>query len=98
LAFTTISGPSTMRSGSPIDHAVSSGHWSGAGMSAAFPRGAPLSTHCAIFATSSSESDGSCLYVWMPMFFSMYQGGMAPALSRMLVRCRMARAQGRTSS
>ena len=34
----------------------------------------------------------------MPMFFSMYQGGMTPGLSRSPVRYLMARAQGRTSS
>ena len=35
---------------------------------------------------------------WMPMFFSMYHGGMTPAFGPMPVRCLMARAHGRASS
>jgi hypothetical protein len=34
----------------------------------------------------------------MPTFFSMYQGGITPGLSRSCVRCLIARAYGRTSS
>src|SRR5688500_11746136 len=34
----------------------------------------------------------------MPMFFSMYQGGIAPALSRIAVRAFIERAQGLASS
>ncbi len=67
-------------------------------MSAGLPRGAPLSAHFAIFAISSSLSDGSFLNFWMPMFFSTYHGGITPACGPMPVRCLIARAQGRTSS
>ena len=70
----------------------------GGGMSAGLPSGAPLSAQAAIFAISSSLSDGSFLKSWMPMSFSMYQGGITPILSRSPVRYFMARAQGRTSS
>ena len=70
----------------------------GAGMSAGSPCGAPLSAQRAIVATSSSLSDQSSLNRWMPMFFSMYHGGITPGLSRSPVRYLMARAQGRTSS
>ena len=45
-----------------------------------------------------SLSDGSSLYCWMPMFFSIYQGGITPACGPMPVRCLMALAHGRTSS
>src|ERR671913_1248171 len=34
----------------------------------------------------------------MPMFFSMYQGGITPALSRSAVRCFIERDHGRLSS
>ena len=65
-------------------------------MSAGLPRGAPLSTHFAIVAISSSLSDGSLWNCWMPMFFSTYHGGMTPALGPMPgFRCLMARAHGR---
>ena len=67
-------------------------------MSAGLPRGAPLSAHFATFAISSSLREGSSLNFWMPMFFSMYQGGITPARGPMPVRCLIARAQGRTSS
>ncbi len=67
-------------------------------MSAALPRGAPLSTHLAISAISSSESDGSFLKCWMPISRSTYHGGITPACGPMPVRCLIARAQGRTSS
>ena len=63
-------------------------------MSAGLPRGAPLSTQAAIFAISSSESDGSSLNSWMPMVLSTCHGG----ISRLLVRVLMARAHGRTCS
>ena len=59
---------------------------SGGGMSAGLPRGAPLSAHHAILATSSSLSEMSFLYCWMPMPFSMNHGGIVPCLLRMLVR------------
>ena len=62
-------------------------------MSAGLPCGAPLSTHAAIAASSSSLSEGSSLKRWTPMFLSMNQGG----ISRADVRFLMARAQGRTS-
>src|SRR5262245_22529223 len=67
-------------------------------MSAGLPLGAPVSAHLAILAISSSLSDGSFLKLWMPMFFSMYQGGMTPACGPIPVRCLMALAYGRTSS
>ena len=70
----------------------------GSGMSAGSPCGAPLSAQRAIVATSSSLSDQSSLNRWIPMFFSMYHGGMTPGLSRSPVRYLMARAHGRTSS
>ena len=88
----------TIRSGVPIAHALPSSNLRGGGMSAGLPRGAPLSAHLAIFAISSSLSDGSFLYFWMPMFFSMYHGGITPACGPMPVRCLIARAHGRTSS
>ena len=65
-------------------------------MSAALPRGAPLSTHFATIATSAALKDGSSLYFWIPMFFSRYHGGMTPACGPIPVRCLIARAQGRT--
>ena len=67
-------------------------------MSAASPRGAPLSTQAAMVAISTSLSDQSSLNRWMPMSFSMYQGGMTPMRLRSPVRCLIDRAQGRTSS
>ena len=70
----------------------------GAGRSAGSPSGAPLSTYIAIFRISSSDSEGSSLKRWMPMSFSMYQGGMTPDLSRSPVRFLIERAHGRTSS
>ena len=79
-------------------HARPSGNWRGGGMSAGLPRGAPLSAHFPIAAISSSLSDGSFMNCWMPMFFSTYHGGMTPAFGPMLVRCLIARAQGRASS
>ena len=67
---------------------------SGAGRSAGSPRGAPLSTQAPIVSISSSLSDESSLKCWIPMFFSMNQGG----ISRSSVRSLIALAQGRTSS
>src|SRR5262245_49381495 len=67
-------------------------------MSAGLPRGAPLSAHFAILEISSSLSEGSFLKLWMPMFFSMYHGGMTPACGPIPVRALMALAYGRTSS
>ena len=88
----------TIKSGSPIAHAFASPHWRGGGMSAGLPRGAPLSAQLAIFRISASLSDGSSWNFWMPMFFSMYHGGMTPARGPTPVRCLMERAQGLTSS
>ena len=51
-------------------------------MSAGSPSGAPLSTHAASVATSSSVSDMSFLNSWIPISFSTNQGGIAPATSR----------------
>ena len=67
-------------------------------MSAGSPCGAPLSAQRAMVAISSLLSDQSSLNFWIPMFRSMYQGGMTPGLSRSPVRYLMARAQGLTSS
>src|SRR5262245_41014512 len=98
FAFTVIDGSFTIRSGSPIVHVFPSSQVRGCGMSAGLPRGAPLFAPFAILATSSSVSDGSFLKLWMPMFFSMYHGGMTPACGPMPVRCLMALAYGRTCS
>ena len=67
-------------------------------MSAGLPRGAPLSAHVAIFSMSSSLREMSPLYCWMPMSFSIYQGGITSGLLPRPVRYLMARAQGRASS
>ena len=88
----------TIRSGVPILQVSASAHRLDGGMSAGFPRAAPLSAHLATSATSAALSDGSSLYFWMPMFCSMYHGGMTPAWGPIPVRCLIARAQGRTSS
>ena len=97
-AGTCTLGDETIRSGSPISHSSTSMKASGGGRSAGSPSGAPLSTQVAIRRISASDSDGSSLKAWMPMFFSTNQGGMTPGLSRRPVRFLMARAQGRTSS
>ena len=91
-------GDEMTRSGSPISQSSTSMNGCGGGMSAGSPCGAPRSTQRAIVAISSSLSDQSSLNFWMPMFRSMYHGGMTPGLSRSPVRFLMARAQGRTSS
>ena len=70
----------------------------GVGMSAWSPCGAPLSAQRAIVSISASLSDQSSLNSWMPMSFSMYQGGITPIWSRRPVRYLMARAHGRASS
>ena len=89
----------TIRSGVPIRQTeLSAQTASRAAHRPGLPRGAPLSAHVAIIATSFALSDGSSLYCWMPMFFSMYHGGITPACGPMPVRCLMARAHGRTSS
>ena len=67
-------------------------------MSAGLPRGAPLSAHFAILAISSSLSERSFLNFWIPMFFSMPQGGIAPRWVRSPVFTFMDLAQGRASS
>src|SRR5712691_1788232 len=95
-AFTEMVGDETMRSGVPISHSLGPANLSGGGMSAGFPRGAPLSTHVAIFATSSSLREMSPLYCWMPTFFSMYHGGIASGLLRRPVLYLMDSAHGRT--
>ena len=97
-AFISTVGDLTIRSGVPIFHARSSANVSGGGRSDSSPRGAPLSTHAAIVASSGSLSDMSSLNSWIPTFFSMYHGGITPGLSRSCVRCLIARAYGRTSS
>src|SRR5439155_860682 len=91
---TTTSCDRSTRSCSPIVHLSTLSNWRGGGMSAGLPRGAPLSTHFPILAISSSLSDGSFLNFWMPMFFSMYHGG----ISRAAVCRLMADAHGRTCS
>jgi hypothetical protein len=68
------------------------------GMSAALPRGAPLSAHFAMRAISSALSDGSFLKRWMPRSFSTNHGGMTPACGPRPVRILIERAHGRTSS
>src|SRR5688572_2989849 len=98
FAFTSTSFVETIRSGVPMFHVSALSKLRGGGMSAGFPRGAPPSAHLAILAISSSLSDGSSLYIWMPMFFSMYHGGITPALGPIPVRVLIDRAQGRTSS
>ena len=98
LPFTGRSCVETTRSGVPISQLLPSSNLRGGGMSAGLPRGAPLSAHLPIVATSASLSDGSSLYLWMPTFFSMYHGGITPRWGPMEVRCLIARAYGRTSS
>src|SRR3954462_13865828 len=60
-AGTVISTDFSTRSGSPMVHLSLLSKWRGGGMSAGSPWGAPLSTHLAMMATSSSLSDGSFL-------------------------------------
>src|SRR5262249_53999424 len=98
FAFTVSEGSFTIRSGVPMVQVFASSHVRGGGMSAGLPRAAPVSAHLAILAISSSLSDGSFLKLWMPMFFSMYHGGITPACGPMPVRCLIALAYGRTSS
>src|SRR5262245_36407087 len=98
IAFISTVGELTIRSGVPIFHARSSANVAGGGMSDKSPRGAPLSTHAAIVASSASLHDISSLKCCMPTFFSMYQGGITPGLSRGCVRSLSARAYARTAS
>ena len=91
-------GDEMIRSGSPICHSFGPAKWTGGGMSAGLPRGAPLSAHHAIFAISSAVSDRSPLNRWMPTSFSMYQGGMTSWSLPSPVRYFMERAHGRASS
>jgi hypothetical protein len=79
FALTMMSLVLTMRSGVPMRQTELSAHSLAGGASAGLPRGAPLSVHFAMAATSLALSDGSSLYFWMPMFFSMYHGGITPA-------------------
>src|SRR5262245_4075010 len=95
---TITSGDRSTRSGSPIVHLPALAKSSGGGMSAGLPRGAPLSAHFAILAISSSLREGSFLNFWIPMFFSMNHGGIAPRLVPSPVRVFMARAYGLASS
>src|SRR5262249_30340015 len=98
-AGTEISGDLTMRSGSPsVQPSAPLVTGLVGGISAGLPRGAPLSAHFATFAISSSLSEISPLYFWMPMFFSTNHGGMTPACGPTEVRVFIARAHGRTSS
>ena len=60
-AFTLTGGVLTTRSGVPIVHSLPSANFSGGGMSAGLPRGAPCPTHAAILATSSSLREMSFL-------------------------------------
>ena len=63
-------------------------------MSLASPSGEPESTQRTISAISASLSERSFENFWMPTVLSMDQGG----IWRMLTRCLMERAQGRTCS
>src|SRR5439155_16709511 len=84
----------TVTSGLPMCHWSMSLNCRGGGMSAGLPIGAPLSTHLVMVATSESLKDGSSLNWAMPMFRSMYQGG----ISRLRTFSLIARAQGLASS
>ena len=97
-AGTSTLGEEMINSGLPSRHAFASVNVSGAGMSAGLPRGAPPSTHLAIFAISSAPSDVSSLKCWMPTVLSMYHGGITSGFAPRPVRCLIAFAHGRTSS
>src|SRR5207302_3281767 len=78
LARTTTSfGKLTMMSGWPICHVSLSSNLRAGGMSAGFPLGAPLSTHLAMTAISSSDKEMSLLKRWTPTFLSMCHGGIS---------------------
>src|SRR6185436_2366983 len=82
-----------MRSGVPMRHVLISSICGMAGMSLGLPCGAPASAHFEIVAISSSVSDGSFLYFWMPMVLSRNHGGISCLVTRFLIDC----AQGRAS-
>jgi hypothetical protein len=98
VPFTTMSWLRTMMSGLPMAQVLPSSNVRAGGRSAGLPSRAPVSAHLAILAISSSLSDGSFLYFWMPTFRSTYHGGITPALGPRPVRVLMARAHGRTSA
>ena len=75
-----------MRSGSPAAHTTSSSNSSGGGRSAGSPSGVPSRRHASSVSISHSWRDMSSLKCWMPMSFSTYHGGIAPARSRIWVR------------
>ena len=51
-------------------------------MSAGSPSGAPASAHCTMVAISSSLSEMSFSYSWMPTVLSRCQGGMMRCSTR----------------
>ena len=93
-ASTVVTGDDTTRSGAPMLHCPPGGHSRAGGRSDGLPRGAPASTQSPIRRISASDSEGSSMKRWMPMFLSTNHGG----ISRARVRAWMARAQGRTSA
>src|SRR5262245_1269619 len=64
------------------------------GMSAGFPRGAPLSAHFTIVAISASVNEGSFLNFWIPIVRSMWNGGISRAATLVFIVF----AHGRASS
>src|SRR5881628_3699273 len=90
---TVIGGLVTIKSGSsPNCHASPAGKTRGGGASFGSPFGAPVSTHFAMIATSSSLSDGSGEY--SPTERSKCHGGMKRETTLSLID----RAHGRESS
>jgi hypothetical protein len=99
--LTVAGGDDTIKSGLPRAHSTALANLRGGGKSAGLPSGAPLSAQAANSAISSSLRDGSSLNCWMPMFFSMNHGGIAPRPycdRASAVRCFIARAYGRACS
>ena len=86
----------TMRSGSPAVHFKLSSKTSGSGECRGSPLGVPFLAQVDIAAISASLNDGSFLYPCMPIFFSIYQGGIAPARSRSPVLYSISPAKGAT--
>ena len=93
-ATTYGSGIGTIRSGSPICQSKFIEKSTGGGMSAGFPRGAPLSTQRTMVVISSSLSDLSSLKPCTPMFLSMNHGGILRVVTFSLIDL----AQGRACS
>ena len=94
-----IVGVDKTKSGLPMSHSSVPAKTRSGGMSAGFPRGAPSSTHRAIFATSLVAQGRIALEALDDRRASRWNhGGMTPGLSRRAVRCLMLRAHGRTSS